>query len=39
LEASGNAFAVATRLRTIGRKVEILDSQSRGQGGQSLLRQ
>jgi Transposase len=26
LEASGNAFAVAARLRTIGRKVEILDS-------------
>src|SRR5882757_10605564 len=39
LEASGNAFAVAERLRMIGRKVDILDSQSRGQGGQSLLRQ
>ena len=37
LEASGNAFAVAERLRMIGRKVDILDSPSRGQGGQSLL--
>ena len=26
LEASGNAFAVAERLRAIGRKAEILDS-------------
>jgi hypothetical protein len=26
LEASGNPFAVTARLRTIGRKVEILDS-------------
>ena len=39
LEASGNAFAVAERLRTIGRKVEILDSHRGGQGGQGLLRQ
>ena len=31
LEASGNAFAVAARLRTIGRKVEILDSPRAGQ--------
>jgi hypothetical protein len=33
LEASGNAFAVAARLRTIGRKVEILDKPSCGQSG------
>jgi len=33
LEASGNAFAVATRLRTIGRKVEILDSHRAGKVG------
>src|SRR5437867_3369608 len=33
LEASGNAFAVAARLRTIGRKVEILDSHRAGKVG------
>jgi hypothetical protein len=33
LEASGNAFAVAERLRTIGRKVEILDSHRAGKVG------
>src|SRR5437870_12127617 len=33
LEASGNAFAVAARLRTIGRKAEILDSHCAGKVG------
>jgi transposase len=33
LEASGNAFAVATRLRGIGREVEILDSHRAGKVG------
>src|SRR6266480_1826251 len=33
LEASGNAFAVAGRLRAIGRKVEILDSHRAGKVG------
>src|SRR6266576_1511011 len=33
LEASGNVFAVAARLRTIGRKVEILDSHRAGKVG------
>src|SRR5580704_2470051 len=33
LEPSGNAFAVAARLRTIGRKVEILDSHRAGKVG------
>ena len=33
LEASGNAFAVAARLRGIGRKVEILDSHRAGKVG------
>src|SRR5213596_2423816 len=33
LEASGNAFAVAARLRAIGRKVEILDSHHAGKVG------
>src|SRR5256714_14507203 len=33
LEASGNAFAVAARLRAIGRKVEILDSRCAGKVG------
>ena len=33
LEASGNAFAVAARLRAIGRVVEILDSHRAGKVG------
>ena len=33
LEASGNAFAVAERLRAIGREVEILDSHRAGKVG------
>jgi hypothetical protein len=33
LEASGNAFAVAERLRRIGRKVDILDSHRAGKVG------
>ena len=33
LEASGNAFAVAARLRAIGRQVEILDSHRAGKVG------
>jgi len=33
LEASGNAFAVAARLRRIGREVEILDSHRAGKVG------
>lgn len=33
LEASGNAFAVAERLRSIGRKVVILDSHQAGKVG------
>lgn len=33
LEASGNAFAVAARLRGIGREVEILDSHRAGKVG------
>jgi len=33
LEASGNAFAVAARLRAIGRAVEILDSHRAGKVG------
>lgn len=33
LEASGNAFAVAARLRQIGRRVEILDSHRAGKVG------
>lgn len=33
LEASGNAFAVAERLRALGRKVEILDSHRAGKIG------
>lgn len=33
LEASGNAFAVAARLRAIGRKVDILDSHRAGKVG------
>ena len=33
LEASGNAFSVAERLRTIGREVEILDSHRAGKVG------
>ena len=33
LEASGNAFAVAARLRAIGREVEILDSHHAGKVG------
>ena len=33
LEASGNAFAVAARLRAIGREVEILDSHRAGKVG------
>jgi transposase len=33
LEASGNAFAVAARLRAIGRSVEILDSHRAGKVG------
>lgn len=33
LEASGNAFAVAARLRAIGRRVEILDSHRAGKVG------
>ena len=33
LEASGNAFAVAERLRAIGRKAEILDSHRAGKVG------
>lgn len=33
LEASGNAFAVATRLRAIGRRAEILDSHRAGKVG------
>lgn len=33
LEASGNAFAVAARLRQIGRSVEILDSHRAGKVG------
>src|SRR5437016_373972 len=33
LEASGNAFAVAERLRAIGRKVEVLDSHCAGKVG------
>jgi transposase len=33
LEASGNAFAVAGRLRAIGREVEILDSHRAGKVG------
>lgn len=37
LEASGNAFAVAERLRALGRKVVILDSQSGGKDRQGLL--
>ena len=39
LEASGNAFAVAGRLRAIGRRVEIPGQSSCGEGGQGLLRQ
>jgi len=35
LEASGNAFAVAERLRAIGRKVEILDSHGAGKIGKT----
>ena len=35
LEASGNAFAVAERLRAIKRKVVILDSRRAGQAGKS----
>src|SRR5205823_7759141 len=35
LEASGNAFAVAARLRAIGRKVEILDSHRAGKVGKA----
>lgn len=37
LEASGNAFAVAKRLRALKRKVVILDSHQAGKSGQSLL--
>ena len=33
MEASGNAFAVAARLREIGRRVEILDSHRAGKVG------
>ena len=33
LEASGNAFAVAARLRGVGREVEILDSHRAGKVG------
>ena len=33
LEASGNAFSVAMRLRAIGRKAEILDSHGAGKVG------
>src|SRR2546430_11129842 len=33
LEASGNAFSVAERLRGIGRKVEVLDSHRAGKVG------
>src|SRR5207247_10933559 len=33
LEASGNSFAVAARLRAIGREVEILDSHRAGKVG------
>ena len=33
LEASGNAFAVAGRLRALGRRVEILDSHQAGKIG------
>src|SRR5438067_11144204 len=33
LEASGNAFAVAARLRALGRQVEILDSHRAGKVG------
>ena len=33
LEASGNAFAVAGRLRALGRRVEILDSHQAGKVG------
>ena len=33
LEASGNSFAVAERLRMIGRKVDILDSHRAGKVG------
>ena len=39
LEASGNAFAVATRLRQIGRRVEILDSHRAGKVGKVYSRQ
>src|SRR5438067_3175111 len=35
LEASGNAFAVAARLRAIGRKAQILDSHRAGKVGKS----
>ena len=35
LEASGNAFAVAERLRALGRKVEILDSHQAGKIGKA----
>jgi len=35
LEASGNAFAVAGRLRALGRKVEILDSHRAGKVGKT----
>ena len=35
LEASGNAFAVAARLRAIGRRVEILDSHRAGKVGKA----
>ena len=37
LEASGNAFAVAARLRSIGRKGGDPGQSSCGQGGQGLL--
>jgi hypothetical protein len=39
LEASGNAFAVAQRLRRIKRRVEILDRSPGGKSGSGLLRQ
>src|SRR5205814_8603831 len=35
LEASGNAFAVAARLRAIGRKAQILDSHRAGKVGKA----
>jgi len=35
LEASGNAFAVAARLRAIGRRVEILESHRAGKVGKA----